>query len=78
MFTLRQILEKTNEINIHTQNLFIDFKQAYESISRDKLLSAMYELGIPCQYEQAYFSRYKITGQSRRREIRTLHNNKRV
>ena len=39
MFTLRQILEKTHELNI-------DFKQAYDSIRRDKLLSAMCVLGI--------------------------------
>ena len=43
MFTLRQILEKTHEFNIDTYHL----KQAYDSIRRDKLLSAMYALGIP-------------------------------
>ena len=47
MFTLKQILEKTHEFNIDTHHLFIDFKQAYDSIRRDKLLSAMYALGIP-------------------------------
>ena len=48
MFTLRQILEKTHEFNVDTHHLFIDFKQAYDSI-RDKLLSAMYALGIPAK-----------------------------
>ena len=45
--TLRQILEKTKEYNIKTFHLFIDFKAAYDSIERDKLLEAMNEFGIP-------------------------------
>nr|XP_042906426.1 uncharacterized protein LOC122270970 [Parasteatoda tepidariorum] len=45
--TLRQILEKTKEFNIRTFHLFIDFKAAYDSIKRDKLLEAMNEFGIP-------------------------------
>lgn len=49
MFTLRQILEKTHEFNVDTHHLFVDFKQAYDSISRDKLLTAMYTLGIPAK-----------------------------
>lgn len=47
IFTLRQILEKTHEFRIDTHHLFIDFKQAYDSIVRDELYSAMRELGIP-------------------------------
>lgn len=43
--TLRQILEKTN--NIKTFHLFIDFKAAYDSINRNKLLKAMTEFNIP-------------------------------
>ena len=46
MFTLREILEKTHEFNVDTHTLFIDFKQANDIIRRDKLLSAMYALGI--------------------------------
>ena len=34
MFTLRQVLEKTHEFNVDTHHLFIDFKQAYDSIRR--------------------------------------------
>ena len=49
IFTLRKIQEKTHEFNIDTHHLFIDFKQAYDSIRRDKLLCAMYELGIPAK-----------------------------
>ena len=47
IFTLRQILEKTREFQIDTHHLFIDFKQAYDSIIRDELYTAMNELGIP-------------------------------
>ena len=62
MFTLEQILEKPHEFNIDTHHLFSDYKQAYDSLRRDKLLSAMYA----CMHMQAYRSRYQITGQSRR------------
>ena len=47
IFTLRQILEKTREFQIDTHHLFIDFKQAYDSIIRDELYTAMNQLGIP-------------------------------
>ena len=40
MFTLRQILEQI-EYNVHTQNLFVDFKQTYYSIIRDKIWNAI-------------------------------------
>ncbi|GBL78585.1 hypothetical protein AVEN_65180-1 [Araneus ventricosus] len=45
--TLRQILEKTKEYNIKTFHRFIDFKAAYDSIKRDKLIKAMIEFNIP-------------------------------
>lgn len=47
IFTLRQILEKTNEFNVDTFHLFIDFKSAYDSVIRPKLYEAMQEFGIP-------------------------------
>ena len=47
IFTLRQILEKTREFKTTTHYLFIDFKQAYDSIDRSELLQAMNLLGIP-------------------------------
>ena len=50
MFTLRQILEKTHEFNIDTHRLFIYFKQANDSKRRDRLISAMYALGIPAKF----------------------------
>ena len=46
IFTLRQILEKTHEYNTTTHHLFIDFKQAYDSIDRSERLLAMKQLGI--------------------------------
>ncbi|GFX97763.1 reverse transcriptase domain-containing protein [Trichonephila clavipes] len=45
--TLRQILEKTKEYNIKTFHLFFDFKAAYDSINRNKMVEAMTEFKIP-------------------------------
>ncbi|GFU80410.1 transposon TX1 uncharacterized 149 kDa protein [Trichonephila clavipes] len=45
--TLRQILEKTKEYNIKTFHLFLDFKAAYDSMNRDKMIEAMTEFKIP-------------------------------
>ncbi|KAA5771122.1 reverse transcriptase family protein, partial [Pseudomonas aeruginosa] len=47
IFSLRQILEKTLEFNADTYHLFIDFKAAYDNISRDFLYQAMHEIGVP-------------------------------
>lgn len=49
MFTLRQILEKTQEFQIDTHHLFIDFKVAYDSVDRDELYRAMSYLNIPAK-----------------------------
>lgn len=49
MFTLRQILEKTQEFQIDTHHLFIDFKVAYDSVDREQLYRAMSHLGIPAK-----------------------------
>jgi len=40
-------MEKTVEYQIGVHHLFVDFKSAYASIYREKLLCAMIELGIP-------------------------------
>ncbi|GFT97691.1 reverse transcriptase domain-containing protein [Trichonephila clavipes] len=48
--TLKQILEKTKEYNIKTFNLFVDFKAAYDSINRDKMIEAMTEFKIPQKF----------------------------
>ena len=47
IFTLRRLLEKTLEYQIDTHHLFIDFKQAYDSIKRDSLFTTMRSFGIP-------------------------------
>lgn len=47
IFVLCQILEKTLEFKVFTHHLFIDFRAAYDSISREGLYAAMEELKIP-------------------------------
>ena len=47
IFTSSPIMEKTVEYQIGVHHLFIDFKSAYDSIYREKLLCAMMEFGIP-------------------------------
>jgi sorting nexin-29 len=47
IFTICQILEKCNEFQIKTHNLFIDFRSAYDAIDRDNLYRAMEEMHIP-------------------------------
>lgn len=44
---LRQILEKCYEKNIDIHCLFIDFKQAFDSVNRTKLEDAKTTKGIP-------------------------------
>lgn len=46
LFTVRQTYEKFWEFNIDVYQLFIDFKQAYDSIDRGKLLAAMLDFEI--------------------------------
>ena len=36
IFAIRQAQEKAYEYNIHLHNLFIDFKQAFDSVNRDR------------------------------------------
>ena len=47
IFTLRQILEKTHEKQVGTHHFFVDYKVAFDSLIRDRLFAAMFELGIP-------------------------------
>jgi sorting nexin-29 len=47
IFTIHQILEQSNEFQIETHNLFIDFRSAYDAIDRDNLYRAMEEMHIP-------------------------------
>ena len=50
MFTLCQILKKRHENQDKTQHLFVDFKAAFDSPIRDRVLSAMSEL---CEADKA-------------------------
>ena len=47
IFTIRQIMEKAWEYNITIHQLFVDFKQAYDSIKRSALFAIMEEFGFP-------------------------------
>lgn len=44
--TLKQIMEKVHNAKIEIEMLFIDFKQAFDSIKRGKLMKALKELNI--------------------------------
>lgn len=47
MFCIRNILEKFYEQNVNVHQLFIDFKQACDSINREKLFVILTDFGIP-------------------------------
>ena len=49
IFTLRQILEKTQEMQIDTHHLFVDFKAAFDSVNRDELYNTMSSFDIPAK-----------------------------
>ena len=47
IFTLRQILKKTQEHQINTHHLFVDFKSPFDTPHRDHLYATMSEFGTP-------------------------------
>jgi len=47
IFSASQIIEKHREFNIPTYIAFIDFRQAFDSVDRDKLWTIMSSKGIP-------------------------------
>jgi hypothetical protein len=47
IFCLRMILERTCEYKVDIHQLYIDYKQAYDSINRAELVEIMKEFGIP-------------------------------
>jgi hypothetical protein len=47
LFAFRQILEKCNELNITTHHLFIDCKEACDTIIRNKVNVGLSELNFP-------------------------------
>jgi hypothetical protein len=50
LFALRQIIEKCNEFNITTHQLFIDFKAAYDTIIRNEVYVGMSKLEFPTKF----------------------------
>jgi len=47
IFIMRQILEKCYEYNIEMHVLFIDLKQAFDSVDRQETIQILQELRIP-------------------------------
>ena len=47
IFSIRQIIEKSNEFNRSTYIAFIDFKAAFDSVSRDFLWKILQIYGVP-------------------------------
>jgi hypothetical protein len=47
IFSIRQIIQKSYEMNQETEHLFIDFKQAYDTIDREELWKIMAEFRFP-------------------------------
>ena len=47
LFSIRQIVQKSYEMNVETHHLFIDFKAAYDSIDREGLWNIMAEFHFP-------------------------------
>lgn len=50
IFNVRQTMEKMWELGSDMHQIFIDFKQAYDSINRPFLWTAMRDMGIPLKY----------------------------
>jgi hypothetical protein len=47
IFAMKHILEKCYEYVVDIHCVFIDFKQAFDSINRNELYKSLYNLGIP-------------------------------
>ena len=47
IFIMRQILEKCYEYNIEMYVLFIEFKQAFDSVGKQKIIQILQELRVP-------------------------------
>jgi hypothetical protein len=47
LFVIRQTIEKHHEHNSELHVLFVDFKQAFDSINRERLYRTMEIMGIP-------------------------------
>ena len=69
IFVLRQILEQSNEWNSTLYIVFIDFKQAFDSLHRGSLWKILRHYGIPNKLVNIIQSLYKNF------ECRVIHNN---
>lgn len=49
IFALKEIQATSHEYRLNTYALFLDFKQAYDTIIREEMYEAMYELEIPAK-----------------------------
>jgi hypothetical protein len=47
LFSIRQIVQKSYEMNVETHHLFIDFRAAYDSVDREGLWNIMAEFQFP-------------------------------
>jgi sorting nexin-29 len=47
IFVIRQMMEKCYEHDMDLHMLFVDFKQAFDSVCRDVLYKGLEEVGIP-------------------------------
>jgi hypothetical protein len=47
LFIVRQIIEKSHELNIGLHNDFIDYTQTFDSVYRDKIITCLNNYGVP-------------------------------
>ena len=47
IFIVRQIFEKCYEYNIDLYNIFVDFSQAFDSVSRNKIIECLTKYEVP-------------------------------
>ena len=49
LFTIRQLIDRFWEYNKQQMHLFVDFRQAYDSVHRPSMWAIMEEMGIPAK-----------------------------
>jgi sorting nexin-29 len=69
LFTVKQTLEECWEYNLSMYQIYVDFKQAYDSIQRKKLYTIMYEFGL--QHKLARLVRATMTGTEAQVKVQT-------
>lgn len=58
---IKQIIEKAHEYKMELEILFIDFQQAFDSIDRTELMTALKELKIPVKLRRLIYATMKET-----------------